>query len=188
MLPALLAKIGLPILINAVTTALGTIDNPVAKSASTALQKVDTAMTTGLINPETVKEANRHLETLATLDSTEFKTLIEQVNASLRAEAVSEDIYVRRMRPTFGYIMAFTWAAQMLAIAAVILEDPERAVIVMQAMSSLDMIWTVGLSVLGVYVYKRSQEKAAPAATSPFVTSLARAVQNALPAEKIKKQ
>jgi len=28
-------------------------------------------------------------------------------------------------------------------------------------MSSLSIIWTVGLSVLGVYVYKRSEEKKA---------------------------
>lgn len=96
---------------------------------------------------------------IANLDSAEFKTLIEQVNASLRTEAESSDPYVRRMRPTFGYIMAFTWAAQMLAIAAVILDNPDKAIIIIQAMDSLDMIWTVGLSVLGIYVYKRSQEK-----------------------------
>jgi hypothetical protein len=32
---------------------------------------------------------------------------------------------------------------------------------VIGAMNSLSMIWTVGLSVLGVYVYKRSEEKKA---------------------------
>lgn len=156
---SILAKIGLPILINTVTDALGKINNPVAKTASNALKKVDAALTTGAINPEAVKEANRHIESMASLDSAEFKTLIEQVNASLRTEAESSDPYVRRMRPTFGYIMAFTWAAQMLAIAAVILDNPDKAIIIIQAMDSLDMIWTVGLSVLGVYVYKRSQEK-----------------------------
>ena len=159
MLPAILAKIGLPVLISAVTDALGKINNPVAKTASVALKKVDAAMAAGSIDPETVKEANRHLETLATLDSTEFKTLIEQVNASLRQEAESSDPYVRRMRPTFGYIMAFTWAAQMLAIAVIMLDNPDKAIVIIQSMDSLDMIWTVGLSVLGVYVYKRSQEK-----------------------------
>ena len=32
-------------------------------------------------------------------------------------KAAFEDAYVRRMRPTFGYIMALTWLAQMGAIA-----------------------------------------------------------------------
>ena len=159
MLPAILAKIGLPVLISTVTDALGRINNPVAKGASAALKKVDAAMTAGAIDPDAIKEANRHIETMATLDSSEFKTLVEQVNASLRTEADSSDAYVRRMRPTFGYIMAFTWAAQMLAIAIVMLDNPDKAIIIIQAMDSLDMIWTVGLSVLGVYVYKRSQEK-----------------------------
>jgi cobalamin synthase len=70
-------------------------------------------------------------------------------------------MYVRRMRPTFGYIMAVTWAAQMLAIAFVILDAPEKAGNVINAMSNLSTIWTVGLSVLGIYVYKRSREKIA---------------------------
>lgn len=159
MLPVLLAKIGLPVLIKTVSSALGKVDNPVAKAASDTLKQVDQAILTGNITPEEMKEANRHVEKLAEIESDEVKTTIEQVNESLRAEASSQDIYVRRMRPTFGYIMAFTWAAQMLAIAFVILDEPEQAGHVMRAMSDLDTIWTVGLSVLGIYVYKRSQEK-----------------------------
>ena len=34
-----------------------------------------------------------------------------------------------------------------------------QAPAVFGAMNSLSVIWTVGLSVLGVYVYKRSEEK-----------------------------
>jgi len=52
-----------------------------------------------------------------------------------------------------------TWAAQMLAVAFVILDNPEKAPVLLNAVSSLDTIWTVGLSVLGIYVYKRSGEK-----------------------------
>ena len=178
MLPALLAKIGLPVLVSAVTNALGKIDNPVAKTASDALQQVDSAMNLGMISADTVKEANRHLETIANLDSIEFKTLIEQVNASLRAETGSNDPYVRRMRPTFGYIMALTWAAQMFAIAAVIIEDPAKASDVIKSMDSLGVIWTVGLSVLGVYVYKRSQEKGGNTLSPSMLSTLARVVKN----------
>ena len=49
----------------------------------------------------------------------------------------------------------------MLAIAFVILDKPEQAGPLINAMGNLNTIWTVGLSVLGIYVYKRSKEKIA---------------------------
>lgn len=159
MLPALLAQLGLPLLIKTVTGALDKMSSPVAKAAATTLKQVDAAITSGGITPEQIQEANRHVEKMTEIESEEYKTAIEQVNLSLRAEAVSDDAYVRRMRPTFGYIMAITWAAQMLAVAFVILEEPDKANTVISAMSNLDTVWTVGLSVLGIYVYKRSQDK-----------------------------
>jgi hypothetical protein len=159
MIPALLAQIGLPMLIKTITSALDKMTSPIAKTAAATLKQVDDAITNGDISSDDVKESNRHIEQMTTLESDEYKTAMEQVNTSLRTEAASTDAYVRRMRPTFGYIMAFTWAAQMLAIAFVILETPDKAITVMNAMSNLDTIWTVGLSVLGIYVYKRSQEK-----------------------------
>ena len=159
MLPALLAQIGLPALINAVSSALDKISNPVAKTAASALRQVNDAVAKGGITMDEIKESNRHIETMETLDSGDFKTMIEQINTSLRAEIASNDVYVRRMRPTFGYVIAFTWACQMLAVAAIIVDNPDKAGIVMNAMGNLDTIWTVGLSVLGIYVYKRSKEK-----------------------------
>lgn len=63
------------------------------------------------------------------------------------------------MRPTFGYLIAVTWAAQMLALAYVIVFETGKASLVIEAMESLGTIWAVGLSVLGIYVYKRSEEK-----------------------------
>jgi hypothetical protein len=159
MLPAILSQIGLPVLIKSVTAALDKMTSPVARAAANALKQVDDAVARGAISIDELKEANRHLEKIAETDAVEFKTLISEVNASLRTEVASQDLYVRRMRPTFGYIMAVTWAAQMLAIAFTILDAPEQAGPIINAMSNLSVIWTVGLSVLGVYVYKRSREK-----------------------------
>ncbi|MBL4720121.1 MAG: hypothetical protein JKY20_03170 [Alphaproteobacteria bacterium] len=51
----------------------------------------------------------------------------------------------------------------MLAIAFVIVTRPADAGAVIAAMASLGTIWSVGLSVLGIYVYKRSQDKAVAA-------------------------
>ncbi|MFH1806813.1 MAG: 3TM-type holin [Pseudomonadota bacterium] len=84
---------------------------------------------------------------------------LEAINQTMQTEARSEDWYVRRMRPTFGYIMALTWGLQMGAVAWTIIYTPEFAAEVITAMISLSTIWSVGLAVLGVYVYRRSGEK-----------------------------
>lgn len=156
---SLLTTIGLPALIAIVGAALGAIDTPVTKTASDALEKVGDALRQGQITPEQIAEANRHTEKMAQMEIENHKNALSEINTSLRAEIASEDKYVRRMRPTFGYLMAITWAAQMLGIAYVIIFDTDKAGIVMAAMSNLSAIWTVGLSVLGIYVYKRSEDK-----------------------------
>lgn len=163
MLPTILAKIGLPILIEVISAALRRVDNGAAQSASKALDEVGAAMAGGLISDTQMEEANRHAEAMAQLKSDEYAAAVAEINASLRAEVASSDPYVRRMRPTFGYLMAFTWAAQMLALAYVMVFQTERAASVLDGMAALSTIWAVGLSVLGIYVYKRSEEKKAGA-------------------------
>ncbi|MCB1592235.1 MAG: ribokinase, partial [Alphaproteobacteria bacterium] len=148
----LIAQIGVPVLIDVLSEILGGMDNQAAKTASKALNRVDEALKSGAITPEQLAEANRHAERMSELEREEYRTAISEVNQSLRAEVATEDKYVRRMRPTFGYLMALTWAAQMFAIAYVIVFDTDKAGVVMAAMGSLSAIWAVGLSVLGIYV------------------------------------
>jgi len=159
MVPALLAKIGIPVLARILGSSLRRIDDPAAKGAAKALDILDNALTTGRISPEQMAEANRHTEKMAEVRFKEFEVSLSEINKSLRAEIASQDVYVRRMRPTFGYLMAFTWAAQMFALAYVIVFQTNKAHLVLQAMESLGTIWAVGLSVLGIYVYKRSEDK-----------------------------
>lgn len=159
MLSSFLSQIGLPVLIRLVARSLQTLNNPLARDAAEALDIVDQAIQAGQIAPEQLAEANRHVEKLAELESEEFQSNLAEINQSLRAEIASQDVYVRRMRPTFGYLMAFTWAAQMFGVAYVIMFDTAQAGLVLNAMGSLSAIWAVGLSVLGIYVYKRSEEK-----------------------------
>ena len=47
----------------------------------------------------------------------------------------------------------------MFSIAYVIVFETNQAALVIEAVQSLGTIWAVGLSVLGIYVYKRSEEK-----------------------------
>lgn len=155
----LLAKIGIPVLVKTVAEALKHIDHPLAKGASSALADLTEGLKRGNITPEQMKQAHAHIEKIAELEASERKVALEQINQSLREEVGSDDAYVRRMRPTFGYLIAITWAAQMLALAYVIIFETEKASIVIEAMESLGTIWAVGLSVLGIYVYKRSEDK-----------------------------
>lgn len=159
MISAALSQAGLPVLVSIAGAVLGALDNPSAKAASEALGKVQDVMASGGISAAQLEEANRHTEKMAQMEMEGYQSNLSEVNQSLRAEVASGDVFVRRMRPTFGYLMAFTWAAQMFGIAYVIIFDTDKAGVVMAAMGNLSAIWAVGLSVLGIYVYKRSDEK-----------------------------
>lgn len=67
--------------------------------------------------------------------------------------------FIRLMRPVFGYIVAVSWGLQMLAVTLVILFKTAEAPAIITAMGSLSATWAVGLSVLGIYVYRRTDEK-----------------------------
>lgn len=84
------------------------------------------------------------------------------INETIRAEVTSGDPYVRRMRPTFGYVMAATWGLQMAAVSYTVAFRPEMAAGVLNGVAATTTLWGIGLAVLGVYVYKRSSEKGAP--------------------------
>lgn len=159
MVSTLIAQIGVPVLTGLLAGALKEIDSPVTRGAAQALAEVDEAIRNGKITPEQMAEANRHAEKMAEMTIEQEAASLSEINKSLRAEVASQDQYVRRMRPTFGYIMALTWAAQMFGIAYVIVFDTQRSGEVLNAMASLSAIWAVGLSVLGIYVYKRSEDK-----------------------------
>lgn len=159
MLAAIIARLGVPVLASVLGAALGRIDNPTAQSASKALGNFDEAIAGGVISAEQMAEANRHAEKMAEMKIKENEAAMNEVNQTLRADAASSDAYVRRMRPTFGYLMAITWTAQMLGLAYVVAFKTENAPAVLDGMESLSAIWAIGLSVLGVYVYKRSEEK-----------------------------
>lgn len=167
---ALLSTIGIPVLITILTNALKSIDSPIAKNAADSLSKITSAMQTGAISAEQIAEANRHAEEMAKLELEGYTNTLEETHKSMRAEISSNDPYVRRMRPTFGYLMAVTWAAQMLGLAYVIVFETDKAGFVLNAMSNLSAIWAMGLSVLGIYVYKRSEEKKS-SATDPIYWS-----------------
>ncbi|MEW5728257.1 MAG: 3TM-type holin [Pseudomonadota bacterium] len=155
MIPAFLASIGLPLLVKAVGSALSGVEHKAAKAAAEALSQVGDALA-----PEQVAEANRHIERMAELDTAEAREALAQVNESLRAEVASEDWYVRRWRPTFGYAIAVTWTATMAAVSWAIVAEPAQAPAIIAALVNTSPIWGIALGVVGVSVVKRSQDKA----------------------------
>lgn len=159
MIPALLASIGLPLLVKAVGGALDSVDHPAAKAAAGALSQVGKALKADEISPEQLAEANRHMERMSELESTEATAVLAQINESLRTETRSDDWYVRRWRPTFGYAVAVTWTATMCATAWAIIAEPAQAPTIIAALVNTSPIWGVALGVLGIAVVKRSHDK-----------------------------
>lgn len=157
-IPVLL-QAGLPALIKGLAEGLKAVNTPLAQGASAALDGLSAAFGRGELTPEQMGILNAHLEKMAELETNERQNAQKEINESLRVEVASSDPYVRRMRPTFGYIIALTWAAQMFALAYVIIFETDQAAMVIESVQSLGTIWAVGLSVLGIYVYKRSEEK-----------------------------
>ena len=83
-----------------------------------------------------------------------------QVNETIRAELASGDKFKSYWRPLFGYIMAITWGAIMLATTYQILFKPSDAASTIGALGQLSGLWGIGLAVLGINVWKRSDDKA----------------------------
>lgn len=83
-----------------------------------------------------------------------------QVNETIRAELASGDKFKSYWRPLFGYIMAITWGAIMLATTYQILFKPGDAASTIGALGQLSGLWGIGLAVLGINVWKRSDDKA----------------------------
>lgn len=89
------------------------------------------------------------------------------INTTMVAESKSNDKFVRRWRPTFGYMIALTWLIQMAALGIVMVNTPADAPAVINSMASLSFMWGIALSVLGINVSKRSQDKALAAGHAP---------------------
>jgi len=94
---------------------------------------------------------------------------LEIVNQTMRNESNSEDGFVRRWRPFYGYCVAASWAIQMIGFTVMFgyttIAKPENLSNVVQQFAllsgSLVSLWGIALAVLGVSVHKRSLDKQA---------------------------
>ncbi|WP_431860193.1 3TM-type holin [Azospirillum sp.] len=112
-------------------------------------------------NPALLLDAQRlATEAMLAVEKEETERL-RIINATMQNEANSKDKFVRRMRPTFGYLVALVILLQTLIIAYVAVMHPSELATTITAMSSMSSILLPALAVLGVYVYRRSGEKGA---------------------------
>lgn len=105
---------------------------------------------------------------------------LEAVNATMRAESASRDVYVRRWRPTWGYVTAAAWALQAVAVFVVAAGavwatfdgvEPELIAALFDGLAGLigamTAVWTIALGVLGINVAKRTEDKRVAAGAEP---------------------
>jgi len=151
---------GLPIALEALQRALSGSDNPTAKAAGEAAGQLVEAIDRGVVPPEEVKRVEADLVRMFEAETARQAV----VNETMRVESGAEDAFVRRWRPFFGYSVAIAWFIQSMAIAATMLLDPSKAATLIVAFGEGTAThWMVALSVLGIGIWSRSQDKRAGA-------------------------
>ncbi|MEI8609948.1 3TM-type holin [Enterovibrio norvegicus] len=93
------------------------------------------------------------------IESEERKLAITTQAATQQAELASNDAYVRRWRPTFGYAMCLAWSLLFFGLAYALVFHPKEAASNVNAVVALTPLFSVALAVLGISIHKRSQDK-----------------------------
>ena len=137
----------------------------------TGRQQPDEVVAALKASPELLAKFQEMANALAIAELQEETKRLAEVNATMRAESVSGDAYVRRARPTFLYAMAFTWAAQTIGLMVALAWKPDYGVQLLGQAAGLTTMWSVALGVVGVYVKTRSDDKKT-AAGKPAPTTL----------------
>ncbi len=93
--------------------------------------------------------------------------MLAEINATMRAESSSEGWLQRTWRPAFGLSFAFVWTLHGLALAHALFT---RQFEIIAKIPDLTVFYGVAGAVVGVYAWKRTEEKlAAPPAGLPGV-------------------
>ncbi|EGR3202504.1 TPA: hypothetical protein NKV98_003946 [Vibrio parahaemolyticus] len=103
----------------------------------------------------------------AELESEERKLAMTQQAATTQAEYASNDPFVRRWRPMWGYTLCFSWALMFLGLFAVMVIEPTETANVINAIVALTPLISVALAVLGINIHKRSLDKQVAAGKEP---------------------
>ena len=139
----------------------GSIAEKVVRAAKTFAGDDDpeTAVETVMRDPELLKLWITETNQVVVADLEAETEQLRAINATMQAETRSDDPFVRRWRPFFGYVVAVSWGCLMFSAGWVIVDDPAKAPSVLSAIGALTGMWGIALAVLGVSVYQRSKDK-----------------------------
>jgi len=128
-----------------------------------------------LSDPTMLQELTQSMRELEVQILMEETARLTTINQTMQVEAKSDDAYVRRWRPTYGYLTAFAWFAMMVGSSAAIfwtaVKTPAQAPVIIAALgtalSQSSMLWGIALAVLGVSVHCRSKDKQSRQGNAP---------------------
>ncbi|CCG07342.1 3TM-type holin [Pararhodospirillum photometricum] len=150
-----------------------------AAQGTTGAASPDEALAAVRATPETAARVQEALARLEADLAREDTARLQAINETARTESRSEDPYVRRWRPTWGYVTAATWAVQGVGVLAALvgavvatLEGKTAAVTALltgasELAGALTLQWGVALAVLGVAVQQRTRDKEAAQGSPP---------------------
>lgn len=145
-----------------VASVFGTAENP---SEVAQAIKVDPQSAVKLAEIEAeVKKRHVELATQVKLaelqaDTQRLATVNATMQAELTAAVAGAGMFRTGWRPAFGWVMALAFGWLMAAIGVLLLTEPEKVGAAVAGISALNPMWMVGLGVLGVTVWKRSDDK-----------------------------
>ena len=159
-----LLKQGLPLLAGAIHPGFGVAAKLVAseiggdpQSPDELARRLESADAASIARLKALEERNRHeLERLVIENETARMT---EINRTMRVESRSNDPYVRRWRPTLGYIFAIEMALLFGGLFYVVVFRTDKAIEIITAAANLGWIIGVQAAVLGVSVVQRSNDK-----------------------------
>lgn len=103
----------------------------------------------------------------AEMESAERKLVITEQHKLMVAELKSDDAYVRRWRPTFGYAVCLAWSSLFFGICLLMIIHPQYTEQAFDGAAKLTGLFSVALTVLGLNIHKRSQDKQISAGITP---------------------
>ena len=90
-----------------------------------------------------------------------------ETQKTMRAEISSEDPFVRRARPMFLYVAAFSVLVEVIIALIVVLDQPAQIGAMTTLFSALATPQSIALAACGIYLKKRSDDKAVAAGAAP---------------------
>ena len=136
----------------AIASKFGTAANPDAVAAAIKADP-DAAVKLKQIEVEHETDMTRLLLAHEAAQITETQT-------TMRAEIQSDDSYVRRARPTFLYVAAFSVIVEVIIALVVVLWRPDQLSALQSLFSALATPQSIALAACGIYLKKRSDDKA----------------------------